>query len=68
MIKCILEKWRFIDEKGDFLEEVAVEVLSSGEDRAKYEEIAKECRPAAGGNKDEMPIHLYTCYTKYLKE
>lgn len=68
LIKCILERWRVIDNKGNFQEQIAVDVLSEGEDRAKYEAIAEQCRPAADENKDEMPIKLFACYTKLMKE
>lgn len=60
--KCFLEKIGFIDQKGDFQESVAIEKLSKGEDRAKIEEIVKQCKSTAGDNKDESPIKLYACY------
>lgn len=60
--KCFLGKIGFIDSKGDFQENVAIEKLSKGEDRAKIEEIVKQCKSVIGQNKDENPIKLYACY------
>lgn len=60
--KCFLGKFGFIDSKGDFQESVAIEKLSKGEDRAKIEEIVKQCKSVIGQNKDENPIKLYACY------
>lgn len=66
LIKCILGKWSLLDDKGNFKEDVAIDVLSNGEDRAKYEEIAKKCKSKADGNADEMPIIVYACYTELM--
>ncbi|XP_031628703.1 general odorant-binding protein 56a-like [Contarinia nasturtii] len=60
--KCFLSKLGFIDSNGDFQENVAVEKLSKGEDKAKVEEIVKSCKSVIGDNKDENPIKLYACY------
>lgn len=60
--KCFLGKLGFIDAKGDLQESVIVEKLSKGEDRAKVEEIVKQCKSVLGPNKDENPIKLYGCY------
>lgn len=60
--KCFLSKLGFIDSKGDFQENVAIEKLSKGEDKAKIEEIVKQCKSVIGDNKDENPIKLYACY------
>lgn len=68
LIKCILSKWNLLDDKGNFKEDVAIDVLSKGEERAKYEEIAQKCKSAADGNTDEMPIHVYACYTELMHE
>lgn len=64
MIACILKEWKFLDDEGNFNEDVAIDVLSQGEERAKYEEIAKQCRPSLKRNIEEMPIYLYACYTE----
>lgn len=62
--KCFLTKIGFINEKGEFQENVAIEKLSKGEDRSKIEQIVKQCKSVAGDNKDEAPINLYACYVE----
>lgn len=60
--KCFFGKFGFIDNKGDFQENVAIQKISEGADPAKIKEISKQCRSVIGPNKDENPIKLYACY------
>lgn len=52
----------FINDAGDLQEQVIIEKLSKGGDRAKVEEIIKQCKSVLGANKDENPLKLYGCY------
>lgn len=51
-----------MDANGEIQENVIIEKLSKGEDKAKIEDIVKQCKAAAGNNKDETPLRLYACY------
>lgn len=60
--KCFLHKLGFINDAGELQEQVVIEKMSKGGDRAKIEEIVKGCKSVLGTNKDENPIKLYACY------
>lgn len=64
----MLSKNGFVDGNGDLLEDVAIEKLSKGGDRAKIEVLTKQCTAIAGDNKDEYPIKLYACYLEKTGE
>lgn len=51
-----------MDQNGEYLESVAVDKMSVGEDRTEIENILKQCKSTAGDNKDEFPLRLYACY------
>lgn len=61
-VKCFLQKLEFIDASGNVQENVAIDSLSEGGDRAKATSDVNKCKSEKGASVCETAYKLYKCY------